>query len=80
MEDESMSAMRFCTTPKVYFRHYSFIFRNMEPSGTEMKNVACLRLGMILLLDIQKGEGGYEYFKILKISQRYYCVHEDTSY
>ena len=55
-EDESMSAIRFCTTPKGDLPHYSFIFRNMETLGTEMNNVARLRLGTMLHLDIQKGE------------------------
>ena len=53
--DESMSAIRFRTTPKGDLPHYSYIFRKMEPLGTEMKNVACSRLGTMLHLDIQKG-------------------------
>ena len=55
-EDESMSAIQFFTTPKVDLPHYSYIFRKPDPLGTDMKNVACLRLGMMLHLDIQKGE------------------------
>ena len=51
-----MSAIRFCTTPKGYLPHYSYIFRNLEPLGTEMENVACSRLGMMLHLEIQKGK------------------------
>ena len=56
MADESMSAIRFCTTPKGDLPHYSYIFRNPEPLGTEMKNVACSRLGKMLHLEIQKGK------------------------
>ena len=51
-----MSAMRFRTTPKEDLPHYSYIFRNPEPLGTEMKNMACSRLGTMLHLDIQKGK------------------------
>ena len=51
-----MSAIRFRTTPKGDLPHYSYIFRKPEPLGTEMKNVACLRLGTMLHLDIQKGK------------------------
>ena len=54
--DESMSAIRFCTTPKVDLPHYSPILRMTEPLGTEIKNVACYRLGIVLHLDIHKGE------------------------
>ena len=56
MADESMSAIQFFTTPKGDLPHYSFIFSNMEPVGTEMKNFVCLRLGKILHLEIQKGK------------------------
>ena len=38
--DESMSAIRFFTTPKVDLPHYSYIFRKPEPLGTEMNNFA----------------------------------------
>ena len=51
---ESMSAIRFCNTPKVDLPHYSYIFRKPEPFGTEMNNVACSRLGAMLHLEIQK--------------------------
>ena len=54
--DESMSAIRFRTTPKGDLTHYSYIFGEPEPSGTEMKNVACSRLGTMLHLEIQKGK------------------------
>ena len=54
--DESMSAIQFRTTTKGYLPHYSYIFRNPEPFGTDMKNVACSRLGKMLHLDTQKGK------------------------
>ena len=54
--DESMSSIRFRTTPKGDLPHYSYIFRKPEPLGTEMKNVACSRLGTMLHLEIQKGK------------------------
>ena len=38
--DESMSAILFRTTPKGYLPHYSYISRNPETLGTDMKNVA----------------------------------------
>ena len=51
-----MSAIQFCNTPKVDLPHYSYIFRNPEPLGTEMKNVVCSRLGTMLHLEIRKGK------------------------
>ena len=54
--DESMSAVRLRTTPKGDLPHYSYIFRKPETLGTDMKNVACSRLGMMLQLEIQKGK------------------------
>ena len=56
MADELMSDIPFCTTPKGYLLHNSYIFRKMELLGTEMKNLACSRLGTMLYLDIQKGK------------------------
>ena len=52
--DESMSAIQFRNISKGYLPHYSYIFGKPEPLGTEMKNVACSRLGMMLHMDIQK--------------------------
>ena len=51
MADESMSAIRFCTTPK----GLSYNFRKLESLGTEVKNVACSRLGNMSHLEILKG-------------------------
>ena len=56
MEDESLSAIHFCTTPKGDLPHYSYIFRNMEPLGKYIKKIYCSRLGNVLYLDIQKGK------------------------
>ena len=53
---ELMSAMLVCTTPKGDLPHCSYIFRKPDPFGTEMKNVACSRLGKMVHLDIQKGK------------------------
>ena len=50
-----MRSIRFHTTPKGDLPRYSFIFRNPEPLGTDMKRVECSRLGTMLHLDIQKG-------------------------
>ena len=49
-----MSAIQFCTTPKGYLPHYSYILRNPYPLGTETKNVACSRLGAMFHLETQK--------------------------
>ena len=51
-----MSAIRFRTTPKGDLPHYSYIFRKPEPLKTEIKNMACSRLGTMLHLEIQKGK------------------------
>ena len=53
----SMSTIQFCTNPRGDLPHYSYVFRKPEPLGTDIKNVACSRLGTMLYLDIQKGEG-----------------------
>ena len=54
-EDESMSAIRFWKTPKGDLLHYSFIFMNLEPLGTELNDMLCSRLGIMLYLE-KKGE------------------------
>ena len=51
-----MSVIQFCTTPKGYLPHYSYIFRKPEILVTEMNNLMCYRLGKMLHLEIQKGE------------------------
>ena len=54
-EDESMSAIRFWKTPKGDLLHYLFIFMNPEPLGTELNEISCSRLGIMLYLE-KKGE------------------------
>ena len=66
MADELMSDIPFCTTPKGYLLHNSYIFRKMELLGTEMKNLACSRLGTMLYLDIQKGKEATDTSKFQK--------------
>ena len=51
-----MSAIRFRTTPKGDLPHYSYIFRKLDPLGTDTKNMVCSRLGTMLQLEIQKGK------------------------
>ena len=46
--DESMSAIRFCTTPKGYLPRYSYIIRKLDPLGKEMKKVERLRLRLAI--------------------------------
>ena len=65
--DESMSAIRFHTTPKGDLLHYSYIFRKPEPLGTDVKNVACSRLGTMLHLYIQKGKEATKTSKFQRI-------------
>ena len=62
-----MSAIQFRTTPKEDLPHYSYICRNIEPLGPEMKNVDCSRLENMLHLDIQKGKEAMKmfYFKYI---------------
>ena len=55
MADKLMSAIQFCNTPKGDLPNYSYIFRDQDTLGTEMKNVDCYRLGTMLHLEIKKG-------------------------
>ena len=55
-EDESMSAIQFCTNPKGYLPHYFYIFINMDPLRKDINNVSCYRLGTMLHLDTQNGK------------------------
>ena len=54
--DESMSAMRFCTTSKGDLPHLSYIFRKTEPLGTEFKTVDCSVKGSLIFFDTQQGK------------------------
>ena len=51
--DESMSAIRFWTTPKSNLTHYLFIFKNTGPLGKKLNNAVCYRLVTMLYLEIQ---------------------------
>ena len=52
--DESMSAIRFCTTSKGNLPHFSYILNNPEPIGTEFKTVACSITGDLIFLETQQ--------------------------
>ena len=56
MAYESISTMRFQTTPKGDLTDWLFIFRKPEPLGMEWRYLMCSRLGGMLYLEIQKGE------------------------
>ena len=60
--DESMSEIRFPTTPKGYLPYYSYIFRKPDPLVTDTS----LKLGTMLHLDIQKGKEAMKTSKFLK--------------
>ena len=38
--------------------HITFLLRKPKPLGTELKNVACSKTGIILFLEIQRGKEG----------------------
>ena len=56
--DESMNAIRFCTTSKGDLPHLSYIFRKPEPLGVEFKTVSCSVTVAPILLDIHREEKG----------------------
>ena len=74
-----MSAICFCTTPKVDLPHYSYILINPKKLGTELNGVACSRLGNMLYLDILKGEVVNEDTGTLPGDWRYCSVYEETN-
>ena len=51
--DELMSAISFWITPKGDIPHYSYILRNPEPLGVDLKKAACYWLWIMLCLEIQ---------------------------
>ena len=72
--DESMSAIQYFTTSKGKLPHLSYIFRNLEPIGTEFKTVACSVIGALVFLEIQWGRGGEFYtlsFRVGRHSRLY---------
>ena len=54
--DESMSVMRFQTTEKGNLSHLSYIFRKTEPLGEEFKTVACSITGVVIFVELQRGD------------------------
>ena len=52
MEYKSMGAIQFCNTPKGDLLYYSYIFRKLDPLGTETNIMAWYRLGNMLHLEI----------------------------
>ena len=54
--DESMSAIRFRTTEKGNLPHLSHIFRKPEPLGEEFKTVACSITGVVIFVELQRGD------------------------
>ena len=55
---ESMSSLQFCTTSKGDLPQLSYIFRKLEPLGTEFKMVPCSITGALILIEIQRGKQG----------------------
>ena len=64
--DESMSAIRFRTTAKGNLPHFSYIFRNPEPLGTEFNTVACSVTGALLFIEVQRGKEGMKHSRYQK--------------
>ena len=56
--DESMSAIRFWTTVKGNLPHLSYMFRKLEPLGTELKTVVCSVTGALIFTEVQRGKEG----------------------
>ena len=56
LANDSMSAIRFLTTPKANLPHYLYIFWKLEPLEIDINNVACYRLGTMLHLETQRGK------------------------
>ena len=53
-----MSVISFLTTSKGNLPHLSYILRNPEPMGTELKTVACCVPGNLLFVDKWIGKEG----------------------
>ena len=50
--DDSMSEISFQTTAKGNLPHFSYMFRNQEPPGTEFTSVAYYITGSLLLIEV----------------------------
>ena len=66
--DESMSAIRSHITPKGDLPHYSYIVKKPEQLGTEINNVACSSLEIMLYLEIQNWKEAMKVKKFNRIS------------
>ena len=75
-----MSAIKFLTTPKGYLLHYFYIFFEYGAIGYINREYGMLEVGYKLTPIYPKGGGGYKDVRILKISWRYFFVHEETRY
>ena len=53
---DSMSAIRFWKTEKGNLSHLSYIFRKTEPLGEEFKTVACSITGVVIFVELQRGD------------------------
>ena len=74
-EDESMSAIQFRTTSKGELPHLSYIPRNPELLGTDFKTISCSVTGALILLDIQRGNGGMKSSRYnLDLGTTYACT------
>ena len=60
--DDSMSAIIFWTTEKGNLPHLSYIFRKLEPLGTELKIVAYYVTGALILIEVHIGKEGMKNF------------------
>ena len=50
-----METVQLWSIPRGELTHYSFIFRNPEPSETEFRNMSIYNLGSTLYLHTKKG-------------------------
>ena len=62
-DDKSMSAICFHIMGKGNLRHLSYMFRKLEPLGTEFNTVACSVTGIFLFLEVQIGKEGMNHSK-----------------
>ena len=64
--DESMSAIHFRTTAKGNLPHLYYIFRKLDPLGTELNKVACSVTEALLLIGLHMGKEGMKHIKYHK--------------
>ena len=63
---ESMSEICFWTTKKGNLPHLSYIFRKLEPLGTEFETVACYVKGGFIFIEFCRGNKGMKHSKYQK--------------